>query len=53
MAGAEGIEPSAYGFGGLHVRDRKLLTTGHTTRIIFASRCFKMFGDQIASAGCL
>jgi len=44
VAGAEGIEPSAYGFGGLHGQAHKCLVTGHTTRVIFGSRCIKMFG---------
>jgi len=42
LAGAEGIEPSAYGFGGLHGRPSKRLLTGRNTCIFFvqdASRC--------------
>ena len=44
VAGAEGIEPSAYGFGGLHGRTLKRFITGHNSCIFFASRCIKMFG---------
>ena len=44
VAGAEGIEPSAYGFGGLHGQARKCLIAGQNLLIIFASRCIQMFG---------
>ncbi len=47
VAGAEGIEPSAYGFGDLHGRTRNRLITGHNSCIFFGSRCIKMFGEQL------
>ena len=47
VAGAEGIEPSAYGFGGLHGLPLKRLITGHNSYSFFALRCIKMFGEQM------
>jgi len=46
VAGAEGIEPSAYGFGGLHGRTSIRLVTGHNRCRYFGIRCIKMFGTQ-------
>ena len=46
MAGAEGIEPSAYGFGGLHGQACKRLITGHNSFMFLGLRCIKMFGGQ-------
>ena len=43
VAGAEGIEPSAYGFGGLHGRPRKRLISLGILRffsVLDADRCF-------------
>ena len=48
MAGAEGIEPSAYGFGGLHGRTRKRLITLKISRffsVLDADRCFAITID--------
>ena len=46
VAGAEGIEPSAYGFGGLHGRTRKRLVIGKNPCMFLGLRCSKMFGGQ-------
>jgi len=54
VAGAEGIEPSAYGFGGLHDGTRKRLITLKILRffsVLDADRCFAKTIDITGFSG--
>jgi hypothetical protein len=46
LAGAEGIEPSAYGFGALHGQPRKRLKSGQNSSVFSGYRCLKMLDAE-------